>query len=190
MLMTPEEFDAVTQSDERYSYELVRRIVIVSPWASPAERSPNDELGYMLRLYSGTLPEGSALDGTLFEQYVIVPGGRRRADRVIWAGLGRPPVEDDVPTIVIEFVSKTTRDRIRDYEEKPREYLDLGVLEYWIIDRFERTMTIHRKLPAEPARLLIKAEETYRTPVLPGFELSLAELLRKSDQWPAKRRRK
>ena len=96
----------------------------------------------------------------------------------------------DLPTIAIEFVSRRTRDRDRDYVEKRREYLELGILEYWIIDRFQRIMTVFRKPPAEPAEQVLKADGIYRTPLLPGFELPLADLLARSDRWEGKRRRK
>ena len=47
MLMTPEEFDAVTECDERYAYELVSGVLVVTPIPSEAESDPNEELGVM-----------------------------------------------------------------------------------------------------------------------------------------------
>ena len=44
-------------------------------------------------------------------------------------------------------------------------------------------MTVFRAPPAEPAEIVVKAEETYRTPLLPGFELPLARLLKLADDW-------
>ena len=191
MLMTPEEFDAVTRVDARFRYEMVRGVLIVSRLPSPAEVDPNEELGRLLRNYQADHPQGAVMDKTLPEQYLYLADSRRRADRLIWIGLGRTPILNaDVPAIAVEFVSKTTRDRVRDYIEKRREYLDLGVAEYWIIDRFERTMTVFRKPPAEPAEQVIKADETYRTTLLPGFELVLAKILVVAVAWPGKSRRK
>jgi Uma2 family endonuclease len=37
MLMTPEEFDAVTDYDERFAYELVNGVLVVTPIPSEAE---------------------------------------------------------------------------------------------------------------------------------------------------------
>jgi Uma2 family endonuclease len=146
MLMTPEEFDAVTDYDDRFRYELIKGVLVVTRLSAPAESDPNEDLGVILRVYQETHPNGWALDATLPERYVYVPDGRRRADRVIWAGLGRlPNINRDVPTIVAEFVSRSRRDRYRDYEEKRLQYLDLGVKEYWVIDRFRRTMTVYRR---------------------------------------------
>jgi Uma2 family endonuclease len=184
MLMTPEEFDAVTDYDDRYVYELVHGALIVSPIPGEAERDPNEELGFLLRHHQYTHPQGSVLDKTLGEQYIPLQDSRRRADRVIWCGLGRvPDPRVDIPAIVAEFVSKRKRDRVRDYEEKWREYLAIRVREYWIVDRFDRTMTVFKDVPGEPAEVVVTAEETYRTPLLPGLELPLARLLKVADAW-------
>ncbi len=182
--MTPEEFDAVTNYDDRYRYELVHGVLIVSPFASIGERDPNGELDFLLRLYKEQHPQGAALDATVMEQYIETHDSRRRADRVIWAGLGRQPdPEADVPTIAVEFVSRGKRDWVRDYEEKRREYLALGIAEYWIIDRFRRTMTVFRNRPGAEAEQVVQETETYRTETLPGFELPLARLLAVADKW-------
>lgn len=184
MLMTPEEFDAVTDYDDCYVYELVHGVLIVSPAPGEAERDPNEELGFLLRLYQQTHPQESTLDKTLAEQYIPLADGRRRADRVVWVRLGRVPNSSvDIPAIVVEFVSKRKRDRVRDYQEKRREYQELGVSEYWVIDRFSRTKTVFKNIPGEPPEVIVKAEETYRTSLLPGFELPLARLLKVADDW-------
>lgn len=193
MLMTPAEFDAVEDFDDRYVYELIRGVVIVSPPPGIGERDPNGELGYLLRRYQDDHPEGHRLDLTVSEQEIYLPDSRRRADRAVWVGLGRlPDTTKDVPSIVVEFVSKRKRDRVRDFEEKRREYLDVGVLEYWVIDRFTRTMTVFRRPPAEPAETVVPESGVYRTPLLPGFELPLARILTIADRWakPAQPRRR
>ncbi|OYW11029.1 MAG: hypothetical protein B7Z55_19930, partial [Planctomycetales bacterium 12-60-4] len=112
---------------------------------------------------------GNALDLTLFERYVYLPdGSRRKADRVIWAGLGRRPnPKTDVPAIVVEFVLASKRDQHRDYVTKRREYLALGVKEYWVIDRFRGEMSVFR--PGE--QVLVKRGESYSPALLPGFIL-------------------
>jgi hypothetical protein len=45
LLMTLEEFDAVTDYDERYAYELINGVSIVTPIPSEAESDPNEESG-------------------------------------------------------------------------------------------------------------------------------------------------
>src|SRR3954447_21715146 len=117
-LMTPEEFDAVEEYDEEYRYELVHGVLVVNPILLAAEGDPNEELGHLLRLYRDQHPEGPSLDKTLAERYIRTQDSRRRADRVIWGGRGRrPDPRVDIPTIAVEFVSRSRRDWRRDYEE-------------------------------------------------------------------------
>ena len=106
MLMTPEEFDAVDDWEESFRYELVHGVLVVTPPAAIGERKPNDELGHWLLTYRDMHPQGSSLDDTASEHTIATRTGRRRADRVVWAGLGRVPAYDhDPPSIAIEFVA-------------------------------------------------------------------------------------
>jgi len=182
--MTAEEFDAVADWDPLYRYELIHEVLLVNPIPSPQERDPNEELGHLLRRYRDEHAQGACLDATLAEEHVRVPDGRRRADRVIWAGLGRrPDPQTDSPTIVVEFVSAGRRSRRRDYVEKRDEYLALGVREYWVIDRFERTMTVFRRSEAGVDEAIVRDGDVYRPVPLPGFELPLAVILAAADRW-------
>jgi Uma2 family endonuclease len=181
--MTPEEFDAISDWDDLYRYELIRGVLVVSPIPSEAEGDPNEELGRLLRNYRADHPQGHSLDKTLAERYVLTTN-RRRADRVIWAGLGRvPDPKRDLPTIIVEFVSYTKRDRRGDCEEKREEYLGVGIAEYWVVDRFARTLTVFQNGPAGVVERKIGESETYQTPILPGFELPLRALLSVADDW-------
>ena len=186
--VSPKEFDR-GDFEEGWRYELINGVLIVSPPAAEDERDPNGELDYWLRLYRDTHPNGSCLDATIAEQTLKTNGNRRRADRVIWIGLGRLPEPFETPTIVIEFVSKRKRDWERDYETKRDEYRAMGVKEYWVIDRFRRTLTVFYGTGRADKRLY-RERQTYTTPLLPGFELPLARLLALADRWKkAKRKR-
>lgn len=181
MELSPEEFDAVVESDENYEYELLNGVVVVNPIPLEGEADPNGHLEYLLRLYQYTNPSGKSLDQTLQERYVHLPNGsRRKADRVIWTGLGRRPnPKTDVPSIVIEFVSASKRDHLRDYVTKRGEYSSAGVREYWVIDRFRQCMTVFRATD----ELVIQRKDTYSTPLLPDFVLPLDSLLEIADRW-------
>jgi Uma2 family endonuclease len=182
--MTPSEFDAIDNYDELYRYELVNGVLVVNPIPLEGQAGPNDFLGYLLNLYKYQHPEGSALDETLPERYVHLEESRRQPDRMIWAGLGRRPnPREDVPTIAVEFVSAGRRNWIRDYETKRDEYLAVGVREYWVIDRFARTMTVYAPGDDAPQTRVVTEAETYHTTLLPGFELPLARLLAEADKW-------
>lgn len=140
----------------------------------------------MLRNYRDRHPEGSSLDDTLPEEYVRTLTSRRRADRVIWAGLGRQPdPKTDTATIVVEFLSAGKAAWRRDHISKRDEHLELGVVEYWVVDRFGRCMTVYRQGPSGPQELVIREDQTYTTHLLPGFELSPARLFKVADAWQA-----
>ena len=187
--MTPAEFDAIEegQYEEGYRYELVDGVLVVNAIPLEQHAHPNEILGYWLNRYAEEHPQGSALDATMPERYVRLANSRRLADRVIWAGLGRvPDSKVDAPQIAVEFVSKSRRDRQRDFVDKRREYRKVGVVEYWVIDRFHRQMTVYLCTPGAKRVVTVAENETYRTNLLPGFELPLARLLAIADRWSKK----
>jgi Uma2 family endonuclease len=79
-------------------------------------------------------------------------------------------------------VSESKRDRQRDYDEKRLEYMEAGVREYWVIDRFKRIMTFYHHNEKEQ---VIPESDIYGTDLLPGFELPLAKVLAIADDWQA-----
>ena len=181
-MVTPREFDRA-EFEDGWRYELYNGVLVVTPLPLLNEADPNEELGRLLRNYQKDHPEGKALDVTFQERIVKTGDHRRRPDRVIWAGLGRLPRRDEAPTIVVEFVSGRKRDRERDYEIKRDEYLDLGVKEYWVIDRFMHTMTVLTRRRGRNRGQVIAKNQTYQTDLLPGFELLLGPLFELADRW-------
>ncbi|MBM3996114.1 MAG: hypothetical protein FJ303_18485 [Planctomycetes bacterium] len=184
ILMSPEEFDKADYEDfdPGFDYELINGVLVVSPIPMRQETDPNEELGHMLRSYRESHPFGMALDKTLPEQYLRCGRNRRKADRVVWAGLGRLPRKGETPTIAVEFVSSRKRDREFDYDTKREEYRKAKVHEYWGIDRFERIMTVHI-IHNGFRKKVVTAKQSYRTKLLPGFELPIARLFALADQW-------
>lgn len=181
LALSRDEFFAIEDVDELYRYELIHGVVVVSRIPGPGQRAPNARLDQWLWNYHDEHPQGTSLNDTLPEQMIDTRVCIRCADRAIWTGLDREPdPQKDVPTIVIEFVSKSNRDRRRDYDEKRAEYAAIGVVEYWVIDRFRRTMTV---CSGDQVVRVVKEEETYQTPHLPGFELPLGELLKIADRY-------
>lgn len=187
MLLTAAEFDRARFADG-WRYELINGVLVVSPFAARTERHPNDELGYLLRGYPEGHAQGSSLDLTLYEESLKCGENRRRVDRAIWAGLGRLPKAGEPPAIVAEFVSAGKVAQDRDYVVKRAEYRAIGAREYWVIDRFRRSLTVYIFGREKDEVQVIPESQTYKTPLLPGFELPLARLLKLADQWAKKRR--
>jgi Uma2 family endonuclease len=182
LLLTAAEFDRA-RFRRGWRYELINGGLVVSPSLSRKERDPNEELGYLLRRYKEVDAGGSALDLSLPEETIETREDRRRVDRAIWAGLGRDPEEGEIPTIVAEFVSEGKINQERDYVVKRSEFREIGVREYWVIDRFRRTMTVYIFGGETDQVRVILENQKYESPLLPGFEVPLARLLKLADRW-------
>lgn len=77
-----------------------------------------------------------------------------------------------IPNLVIEVVSPSSRKR--DYEEKPDEYLQFGIQEYWIIDVDKQLMTVLRRSRGKWVEKKVKPPARHATHLLPGFEFDVA----------------
>lgn len=185
-LMSLEEFESLSpdECDRRFRYELINGVVVVSPPPDDATQGPNERLGNWLWNYSQQHPGGKVLDDTMMERAVRTKVGIRIVDRALWIGFGHPiKSQRDRATVLVEFVSPGKRSALRDYETKRDEYLELGAKEYWVIDRFRRSMTVYFQPPANPVLRVVTESEIYTTPLLPGFELPLRRLLELADQY-------
>jgi len=93
-----------------------------------------------------------------------------------------PEIDDDelwvqwVPEIVIEVVSPSSRQR--DYDQKPEEYLRLGVKEYWIVDADERAMIVMRRSRGRWIEKSVRTPAVYRTRLRPGLAFSCSAVFK------------
>ena len=177
--LSPEEFDQ-GEFVEGWRYELIDGVLVVNPAPLPQERGPNERLGYWLLHYQEFHPQGSVLVDTLPEHDILVDQQRRRADRAIWIGVSQPIDYAQTPTIAVEFVSQGKRNWLRDYEHKRAEYAAIGIKEYWVINRFARSLTV---FIAGQGEQVFNEQAVYRTALLPGFELSMAKLMAVADRY-------
>src|SRR5262245_24661704 len=89
-----------------------------------------------------------------------------------------PPVADAevwrlwVPALVVEVVSPDSE--VRDYQEKPEEYLRFGVQEYWVVDADRGEVLVLRRRSGVWAQRVVRPPEVLRCGVLPGLEVDVA----------------
>jgi Uma2 family endonuclease len=178
MYVAPDEFDR-GEFDDCWRYELINGMLLVSNFPPCEVADMNDELGSCLRGYRDE--QLSTLDATLTGRIVDVGDDRLLVDRAIWAGLGRLPRRSDLPQIIVDFAYK--RNDNREHHWRCQHFRQSKTQEYWIIDHFERTMTIHILDEGKLPKKMLHARQTYRTKLLPGFELPLARLFALADQW-------
>lgn len=79
---------------------------------------------------------------------------------------------DGIPLLAVEILSPY--DTIDEIHEKTVTYLTLGVPLVWIVNPYERTVTIHR--PNTRPTFVNEGQDLVGDPVLPGFRVAVAEL--------------
>lgn len=79
------------------------------------------------------------------------------------------------PDLAVEVLSPGPENARRDRELKRKLYSVRGVREYWIVDWVGRTMEVYRRHDAQLVQVAtLLADEAVTSPILPGFECSLA----------------
>jgi Uma2 family endonuclease len=88
------------------------------------------------------------------------------------------PVPAIVPDLTIEVLSR--RNTTADLNRKRQEYFTAGVRLVWIVDRFNRTVSVYSD--ADQATTLTEADSLTGDPVLPGFAVPIRELFAELDR--------
>ena len=85
--------------------------------------------------------------------------------------------------IAVEVVSEGSEAKHRDYVSKRSDYARGGVQEYWIIDPFERTVTVLVLNDGDYDEAgVFRSGEIARGAFLPSFELPVKEAMRFVDE--------
>jgi Uma2 family endonuclease len=178
--MSLDEFDTAIGREGKL-YELSRGVIVVSDVPNP----PHGDVLFAAREQFSTYRR--ATPGAIHRIYggaeckLLIEGteSERHPDIAVYK---HPSPGDDssvwsiwVPEIVIEVVSADSADR--DYQEKPEDYLQFGVKEYWVIDPLKQVVVIHRRVRGRWKLQTLTAGQKYTTPWLPGFEFDVAAAL-------------
>jgi Uma2 family endonuclease len=166
-----------------YLYELGRGVIVVSDVPDQSHFAIVDAIRGQLYVYRARHPEviqhiGAGSDCKLLTEAFE---SERHPDVVVYKTAPPEPEEGEdpwrfwVPDLVIEVVSASSARR--DYEEKPEEYLAIGVHEYWIIDPRKQSLLALRRRAGIWDKQVVKPPVLYRTPLLPGFKLDLRPVL-------------
>ena len=90
---------------------------------------------------------------------------------------GRPfDIPKNPPDLMFEFVSPGRESRERDYVKKRAEYYQVGVREYVIVNRFDRSVLVLTHEPERYSERWLRDGEVYSTPLLPGLEVALTDV--------------
>ncbi len=157
-----------------YVYELEGGVIAVDRPGLPHEEVV-DALPLQVAAWRLANPRGVRLGA--FGSKVVAPGARseRHPDLALYLTPAPDPVqpwEKWGPDIVVEVVSESSRKR--DHEIKRREYLAVGVREYWIVDPGRRAVVVLERFGDQFRERTVA--DAYETGYLPGFKLEVARL--------------
>lgn len=128
--------------DDGNKYELIDGELFVTPAPSPRHEALAGELNWFLVPYV----HQQRLGRVYFPRSVVrQEGSEVEPDMMVRPATPTLPetwAEMPTPLLVIEILSQTTRRR--DHVQKRAFYLRIGVAEYWIVDRFDRTIRVIR----------------------------------------------
>ena len=172
-LMTAEEF-AHLETAENESNELVDGELIPLPSAIPLHGLIRDRLVQLVRNYFDRHPIGGTASET---DCRITSDTVRKPDLSVFLGerwqqldLYRVPVPF-APDIAVEVLSPS--ELAMDVTRKVRDYLSAGSQEVWLLDHDNCELQIRTKSGIR----LLEGTDALTTPLLPGFSVSVADLL-------------
>ena len=173
--MTLEEFE-FAEAAEGYRYELSQGVITVIDVPKRKHllqvHAIREQFYKYSEVHSGRIHTIAA--GGECKLLVEELESERHPDLAIYKTAPPSDVEENdiwsvwIPEIVIEVVSPSSVHR--DYDEKPDEYLQFGIREYWIIDADKQQLLILRRSRGKWAERIVRPGEHYQTRLLPGFE--------------------
>lgn len=177
--MTDDEFFAFCQANRalRIERSVEGDIIIMTP-AGGETGSRNATLAATLWIWARKDGRGVAFDSSTG---FVLPNGAMRAPNAAWALKSRlaalSPEQKQkflplCPDFIVELRSPT--DLLADLQAKLEEYRANGAALGWLID--PDTRTVHDYRQDEGIEVLEDAAAVSAEPVLPGFELDLAEI--------------
>ncbi|HWE40426.1 MAG TPA: Uma2 family endonuclease [Isosphaeraceae bacterium] len=173
------------EEEPGYRYELANGVLEVT-------NVPNDPHGLIIWFLLDALSEfGRRHPGLILraggsgEFQLRLPGldtGRNPDVAVVLHGTPKDERGRRPPSLVMEVVSEGADAHERDYVAKRREYLAVGLREYWIIDPIERRVTVLVRDGDVWAERIFVGDAAAEGLVLPGFRLPLAELWEQAEE--------
>lgn len=128
--VSPEEFEAM-KKDERFNYEFVDGIVLMSP--SPSRE--HQKIGRRFIVLLDGLTKESSCE-PYYELDIHFGEDTLKPDVMLFCD-----EEEEFPEIIIEILSPSTRQY--DLRVKLRKYEEMRIKEYWIVDPKTKSMTVH-----------------------------------------------
>ena len=169
--------------DDGNTYELLDGELFVTPVPSPA----HEQLASVLQAILGPYVRTHRL-GHVHTPRAVVRNEGSEVEPDLMVRPATPTLPETweqmpTPSLVVEILSRTTRRR--DQEQKRGFYLRIGVAEYWMVDRWSRSIrVVRRDAPDVVADSVLEwrpdgAPEALRIDVAAFFDEALGKLQRR-----------
>jgi Uma2 family endonuclease len=175
--VTAEEFGEAEYA-EPWKYEREQGRLIVMPPDGPGHDRCSEPFRDHLGAYR--LAHPALVDEVVSEAWVRVEDGTDRiGDIGVFLAGKRSAVQrpERVPELMFEVVSPDRESRERDYVKKRKEYHQLGVLEYVIIDWMRHRVTVYTAAPRGYRKQILRSTDIYSSRLLPGLAIPLKGVL-------------
>jgi Uma2 family endonuclease len=166
--------------DDGNRYELLDGVLFVTPAPQPAHEELVSRLWRLLTTHVQPWPEVRIAARS---EVVLPPSNKLEPDLQVYRAASLPRRWSDVRDrwLAVEVASESTRTYDREY--KRDGYIDLGVQEVWLVNRFEKLVRMTTRT--------MQAETEHRSelvwtppPPVPQLRIELAELfLDLPDEW-------
>ena len=165
---------------EGYAYELGRGVVVVNKIPNPPHFFIVNAVRRQLTTYEALNDSVELMIGGGSDCKILVEQfeSERHPDLAVYLN-PIPSNNNDshawavwIPEIVVEVVSPGSKRR--DYDEKPEEYLQFGIKEFWLVDAEREIITDMQRTRGNWSKQEVAAPAVHKTPLLPGFELNVA----------------
>ena len=156
-------------SDYRLEYTSEGEITIMPP-TDPATGIRNAAITKRLGIWTDTIARGAVTDSSAG---FVLPNHARLSPDAAWISRDRLRQKPTCPEFVIELLSPT--DRRKKVHEKMLEWISNGAELGWLIDPFQRVVSIYRPGQTEPEVRKGISRIEGEGPVA-GFELDLEEI--------------
>jgi Uma2 family endonuclease len=165
------------QVEDGSRYELARGVVDVTKVPSSPHRQLVRNLYIAMAEYRRTYPGVVLCFGGGNEFQLLIPmliSGRNPDLGVVLRSTPSDRRGNDTPALAAEVVSRGSIKR--DDETKREEYLAYGLLEYWIVDRFDRKVTLLSRNGDTRDEAVFRDDQRLASIVLPGFATTVTDL--------------
>ena len=91
-------------------------------------------------------------------------------------------IEMPPPLFIMEVVSPGPSNRVRDYDDKRKQYEARGIPEYWLLDPEQQQVVVLSLEEDEDEEQIFKGNDRILSPLFPSFELTAEQVLNPDEE--------